>query len=186
MKKIEFLSAALLLCFSNPPIPLSAQETANVSLPDPATIEVPDVSPSSDPRVEKQGHKFFYFNNPDATFQQAYSDLAECRQHLPSGAVLTTPRFIPWIEPLNRPAVRGFNPEYGLVGAVIGPILLNHLERGYRANKMRICMKPRGYKRYAIPELAWQKLNEADETQILFMQAKIASAPKPVSGEVAE
>jgi hypothetical protein len=169
-----------------------AQDTKQLALPDPATIIVPDVAPSSDPKVAKQGHKFFYFNNSDITFEQAYSDLAECRQHLATGAIVMTPSFVPWVEPVNRKSVRtyNYNPAYGLAGAVIGSvvgnILLNHLERGQRANKMRRCMEPRGYKRYAIEEKSWETLNGRDEAQILLMQAKIGSAPKPVSGEVTE
>jgi hypothetical protein len=186
MKKNPFVFAVSFLVLFNVPVLVLAQSSDEFVLPDPETIEVPDVSPSSDPRVERQGHKFFYFNNPDVTFAQAYSDLAECRQHLVTGAIVTTPGFVPWVETVNRPVVRSYNQAYGLVGAVIGSILLDHLERGVRANKMRICMTPRGYKRYAIPEASWEKLNEASESEILLMQAKIAAAPKPSSGEVLE
>jgi hypothetical protein len=186
MKKNPFVFAVSFLVLFNVPALVLAQSSDEFVLPDPETIVVPDVSPSSDPRVERQGHKFFYFNNPDVTFAQAYSDFAECRQHLVRGAIVTTPGFVPWVEPARITVKQQFNPQYGLAGAVIGSILLNHLERGYRANKMRLCMGPRGYRRYAITEASWEKLNQAEDAQILLMLAKIASASKPLSGEVAE
>jgi hypothetical protein len=177
--------AILCLMYLSVPSTAVAQEAAPLILPDPSTITVPDIAPSSDPKVAKQGHKFFYFNNPDVTFEQAYEDFTECRRHLAKGAVIATPAFVPWVEPSVRKA-KGERANTGLVGAFVGSILINHLERGMRANKMRMCMEPRGYKRYAIKEASWQTLNEGDEAQILLMHAKIGSAPKPSSGEVAE
>jgi len=55
-----------------------------------------------------------------------------------------------------------------------------------RSNKMRRCMGTRGYERDAIPEAAWDALNEGDEAQLILMQAKLGSAPKPRDEPVTE
>lgn len=169
--------------------PLAAQ--TEESLPDPATITVPDTS-ANDPEVLKEGYKFFYFNNPAVSFAEAVADIAECRSFLASGAAPSVPGFIPWTEPVQRKQVRGggFMSMYGLVGvgvsAGLAAIIMPKIERGKRNNKLRRCMEPRGYKRFALPEASWKVLNEGDEKQLVLMQAKLASAPQPAKGEVTE
>ncbi len=160
-------------------------------LPDPATITVPDTS-ASDPEVIKEGYKFFYFNNPSVTFSEAAADIAECRSFLASGAPPSVPGFIPWTEPVKRKQNRGggFLTAYGLLGvgveAGLAAIIMPKIDRGLRNNKLRRCMEPRGYKRFALPEASWKVLNEGDEKQLILMQAKLASAPQPAQGEVSE
>lgn len=67
----------------------------------------------------------------------------------------------------------------GLVVAAMAAIIMPKMQRGLDSNKMRRCMGTRGYDRYAIPEAAWNALNEGEEQQVLLMQAKLASGPKP-------
>lgn len=154
-------------------------------LPDPATIEIPDVSSADAKKLEKQGHKFFYFYNPSVSFSEAHEDLTDCRRHLEVGAAVLLPGYIPWVESVDREIEYGPNP-YGLVGAIIGAIIAGPLERGARNNKMRMCMGPRGYLRYPLPEEAWKTLNEGDEETLILMQAKLASGSKPLAQEVTE
>lgn len=151
-------------------------------LPDPAAIAVPDVTPSTDPKVRDQGYKFYYFHNPSVSFAEAYQDLKECRAHLPVGGPANVPGFVPWDEAHRRKVYEGFTAPsvaHAVVYSAIAAVILPKMERGVRSNKMRRCMGTRGYDRYAIPESVWDKLNDADEEQLILMQAKLASGPKP-------
>jgi len=170
-----------------PPAP---SVTPSVALPDPATITVPDVSPSSDPKVRGEGYKFYYFNNPAVSFAEAYQDVAECRAHLVIGGAAQVPGFIPWDQAHRRKVYKGggfvvAGPSMltavvgSMVTAGLAAIILPKMERGARSNKMRRCMGTRGYVRYAIPEAAFDTLNKGDEAQLIAMQAKLASSPKP-------
>lgn len=170
--------------------PLAGQTVEG--LPDPATITVPDTS-ASDPEVLKEGYKFFYFHNPSVSFAEASADIAECRSFLASGAPPSVPGFIPWTEPVKRKQNSGpgmFGATYGLIGvgitAGLAAIIMPKMERGVRNNKLRRCMEPRGYSRFALPEASWKVLNQGDEKQLILMQARLASGPRPVLGEVTE
>ncbi|MDR6848144.1 hypothetical protein J2X47_002362 [Sphingomonas sp. BE270] len=168
------------------PVAAVAQNGTTIrGLPDPATINVPDISPSTDPKVRAEGYKFYYFHNPTVRFSEAYQDFAECRAHLTGAGLVKVPGFIPWDESHRRKAIKPV-PIYGLVGDIIGDIILPKLERGMRSNKMRRCMGTRGYERYPISETVWKALNEGDEQQVRLMQAKIASGPKPQDAAVTE
>jgi hypothetical protein len=184
MRKTSLQLALSLLTFLALPSLSAAQDALPLSLPDPSTIEVPDIAPSADAKVARQGHKFFYFNNPDVTFDQAYIDLSECRRFLEKGALLMVPGFVPWDESDNQKITLQHSDLSGAPINFIGAILMDHMARGQRANTMRMCMEPRGYKRYAIKESSWETLNRDDAAQTLLMQAKIGSAAKPSSGEV--
>ena len=162
--------------------PVAAQD----ALPDPAAINVPDIAPSADPKGLKDGYKFFFFHNPTASFAEAYVDIAECRSFLVRDGVTTLPTFRPWVEPLKRKPQGYTAGSYGLVGAAMASIIVPKLERGQRNNKLRRCMKPRGYARYAIAEADWDRLNDGDEATLIAMQAKLASGPKPSTTEVSE
>jgi len=170
--------------------PAAASVTPSVALPDPATITVPDVSPSSDPKIRSEGYKFYYFHNPAVTFAEAYQDLTECRAHLAFGGIQMVPGFIPWDEKHRRKVrqsagmvVVGPSMLTAVVGSMVtaglAAIMLPKMERGARSNKMRRCMGTRGYVRYAISQSAFDTLNEGEEAQLIAMQAKLASSPKP-------
>lgn len=163
-----------------------AQDASPPPLPDPATIAVPDVTPSKDPKVRKDGYKFYYFHSSEVTFVQAWQDFRECRGYLIPGGLAQVPGFIPWDEahilPIPKP---GLSP-YGLIGEAIGAVIVPKVVRGQRSNKMRRCMETRGYQRYAIPEETWERINSGDEDQIILMQAKLASGPKPLDEAVSK
>ncbi len=69
---------------------------------------------------------------------------------------------------------------------MIGAIVVPKIERGLRNNKLRRCMEPRGYVRYALPETAWKQINEGDERSLVLMQAKLATGNRPQQSEVHE
>lgn len=172
-------------------------QAAPFALPDPAAVTVPDVTPSSDPKVHHDGYKFYYFHNPAVSFAEAYRDVAECRAHLVTAGAAAVPGFIPWDQAHRRKTYQGapfvpYSPSLvgtmvgGVVTAGLAAIILPKMERGARSNKMRRCMGTRGYVRYAIPEAAFDTLNKGDEAQLIAMQAKLASGPKPQDEAVAD
>lgn len=176
----SFAAATLMLAALMAGWPAIAQD----ALPDPATVNVPAITPSADPKVRKDGYKFFYFHNPSVSFAEAYADLAEC-QGLIAGTIFGTggalPAFRPWVE-TPRPR-QGYGPG---ASSVLGSILIPKFERGQRNNKLRRCMEPRGYSRYPVAEAVWDQLNDEKNAQALLMQAKLASGPTPQDAKVVE
>ena len=170
-----FLLAALAV------VPASAD--SGLAPPDPASVQLPDLGTIT-PEVIKEGGKFFAFVNPSLTYAQAYADVAECRSFLPTGIMRPLPSFVPWEEPSVRPPVV-YRPV-GLAAGILVSIIMPKLERGQRNNKLRRCMGPRGYRRVAVPEAAWQALNEGDELQLIARQAKLATTPGLHLHEVTE
>lgn len=157
----------------------SSTGAASDTLPDPSSIALPDTTPSRDPKVREEGYKFYYFHKPEVSFAQAHQDFAECRGYLVVGGPAKVPGFIPWGETHRRKIYQRAPMFDGLVVAAMAAIIMPKMQRGLDSNKMRRCMGTRGYDRYAIPEAAWNALNEGEEQQILLMQAKLASGPKP-------
>jgi hypothetical protein len=173
--------AALALC--------AVQASAQVALPDPDMVVLPAMTFGDDPEVADNGYKFFFFHNPDIDFADAYVDIAECRSHLPSGAYLPLPGFVPWVESNRREVATAANP-YGVVGvavyAAMASVIAPKMERGLRNNKMRLCMERRGYVRYAVDEAAYDALNSGEEQNIVAMQAKLAVSPAPPVQQVTD
>lgn len=162
--------------------PSAAQ--AQEGLPDPDSISLPSVA-ADDPKVIKEGYKFFYFHRPENTFSEALADVAECRSFMHHGVYPPQSSFIPWVEPAKRP-VRTDYLDFNLVKTVLAAIILPKLNRGLDNNIVRRCMEPRGYKRYPLPEASWKAINEGEEVDNILKQAKLASGPAPTAPEVTE
>lgn len=154
-----------------------AQDTP--SLPDPASITVPDLSNSSDPVVLENGWKYFFFHRRDTSFAEAHADITDCYRFLSpaSWANVKLPRFVPWDD---RAAVtfdssRTWN--YGLVGELIGGMVEGTLMRRDRQSKMRLCMETRGYTRFGVAEEIWENVIAKPPEEAIAIQAKLASGP---------
>ena len=82
--------------------------------PDPATITLPDMTPTRDRRVIEEGWKYFYFHKAGASYAEAYADFAECYRFLPmaTGMLPSLPMFVPWRETPGVRHVDTYNP-YG-------------------------------------------------------------------------
>ena len=178
MKRINLLGAAL-LAFS------ASAAAAQDGPPDPASVQLPPMTFGTDPAVAKDGYKFFFFHHPQLTYAEAVQDFAECQSLLPFGEGLPLPGFVPWVEANNRKVIQR-DPQYGLVGAAIGAILLPKLARGQRNNKMRLCMERRGYVRYAVNEAAYDALWEGTPEEISAKQALLATGPAPAAAVQSE
>ncbi|MGC6331175.1 hypothetical protein [Rhizorhabdus sp. FW153] len=169
---------------SMPLVSAAALAADNPRLPDPGSIEVPDIS-TSDPKVISNGYKFFVFHNPSVDFETAYSDIAECRSFLPAGMGRALPGFTPWIAaPKPDERVAQFPHQYGLIGAGIESIVAPKMQRGQDATISRRCLELRGYVRYAVTEAIWDTLNDPKNALAVAMQAKVAIGPKPSQPEI--
>lgn len=164
---------------------LAAAAAAPTAVPDPAAVTLPPMAFSKDPGVIHDGYKFYFFHNPSVSFAEAVQDFRECRGYLTAGAPASVPGFIPFGEAhrVDQPVTAY---PYGLMGAAMFALLEPKMERGARSNKMRRCMGTRGYVRYPIPGSTFDALNKGDEENIVEMQAKLATSPKPDLPEVPE
>ncbi len=154
----------------------SAQDAAP---PDPATITLPDLSPTRDPNVIENGWKHFYFHKQGVSYEQAYADLADCYRFLLVPYVnARLPTFAPWPEKPGFTTMQPVN-NYGLVGGIIGGMVVGPVIRRAMQARMRRCLEPRGYVRYPIPEETWEQLTDKFSLGSIALQAKAASGPRP-------
>lgn len=163
----------------------AGEAAAQDALPAPDSVTLPPMTFGTDPKVAASGYKFFFFHNPQLTYDEAAADIADCHSQLQIGAPLTLPAFVPWTEQNTRPVIRAASP-YGLAGDAILAIIQPKLERGMRNNRMRLCMERRDYVRYAIDQAAYDAIWEGEPAQILAMQAKLATGPAPAAPVVTE
>jgi hypothetical protein len=152
--------------------------SAQSAVPDPATIVAPDVAPTGVKQDWEDGNEYFYFHKVGVSFAQAYDDLAECFGYLPSGEVLPVPGFAPWYEKGERKKIERV-PAYGLIGLGIAALIAGPLKRSVQNAKLRRCLEPRGYIRYAIPVETWKGIYRAEPQQAVAVLAKLASSPQP-------
>lgn len=153
---------------------------------DPATISTPDLSFASDPSLEKDFDKYYYFNREATDFKTALADLRDC-DNLSRG--LASP-----FGSMETPYPYNMTPA-GLIGGAIGNIMVAAIfgsaqVRAMRRINMRRCMFYKGYQRYGLPKDVWQTFNfeegfgaigETKRQKFLMQQAKVASGPKPAT-----
>lgn len=184
MRTTVSFSGAAAVAFFLMAAPVSAQDAA--VLPDPATIQVPDLSRSGDPEVVSNGWKYFFFQKDGVSFAQAHADLAFCYRFLGNSnwATVGVPRFVPWQEAAPDKTGQTSAPigtQYGLIGLAVGAAISGMIEgtlvRRDRQSKMRRCMETRGYTRYGVAEEIWENVIAMDPAQAVAVQAKIASGP---------
>jgi hypothetical protein len=148
--------------------------------PDPATVQLPDLTPTNEPEVINDGWKYFYFHRAGVTYAQAFADFAECYRFLafPATAV-DLPTFTPWGEPIVARSVRPGPTPYGIVGAAIGALVAGSVERRAYQSRLRRCLEPRGYVRYPLRKEVWEQLVDDFSERSLARQALAASGPTP-------
>ena len=175
---MKMLAAAAVLILA---LPAQAQEPP--ALPDPATITLPDMSGSDGPLMPDDEKKHFYFHKDGVSFAEAYGDFAECYRFLPQGPGFSTdvslPAFAPWHEPRRGTGRAPTTGNYGLVGAVVLGLIAGPLDRMARQARMRRCLEPRGYARYALREESWKRLIDDYSLESIALQAKAASSARP-------
>lgn len=165
----------------------SAQTGETPTLPDPATVKVPDVTVGT-PELDASGDaKYFYFHKQGAAFETAVDDLAECFSYAnPPIPPVRLPAFVVLQENAKQGGPKPI-PMWGMTGALIGAILAPSLNRRNEMGNMRVCMGFKGYKRYPTTKEAYLVLNEGDDRALsIVMLAKIASGPTPQAESLVE
>jgi hypothetical protein len=146
--------------------PLSLSPAYAQDLPDPATINVPDLSSAKNPKIAKQGWKYFVFHKAGVSFEEAYADFAECYTFLPTfsgGGEL--PKFIPWgqSEDPDTQELANNGGNFGVVGVAIGALIEGPLRR-------------RAYQ--SLDKDIWEQISGSYSLESIAIKAKIASGPK--------
>lgn len=139
--------------------------------PDPATIELPDLSPPAD---REEGSKHYYFHKAGVAYEEAYSDFADCYRYFPvAGADASLPMFAPW---RRKAGVEKLAPayNYGLVGIGIAALLAPSLERKAKSSRLRRCLETRGYLRYPIAEKSARQIIDDYSERSIALQARAA------------
>jgi hypothetical protein len=158
---------------------LPASAPGQGSPPDPASLTLPDMTPTRDPEVIRDGWRHFYFHKAGVSYAEAYEDFRDCYRFLPvAGVDWRLPMFVPWSE---RPGTRqrqatGYG---GVIGGVIGGLVMGTIDRRDRQSRMRRCLEPRGYVRYPLEESVWLQLIDHYSVRSIALQALAASSPAP-------
>lgn len=178
------LMSVLLTCSTvSPGVAQESRSQVNTRNTTPPSVMLSAV-PSEREKILGDGYKFFYFHKRGVSFEQAGLDLTQCRAHLATADLIALPNFIPFGEHNSTPVKAPMLSPYGLVGNALSAIIAPKAERGLDNNKLRRCMGTRGYVRYALSEETWKAINTGEETQIIQMQAILASGPQPHQPEV--
>jgi len=152
--------------------------------PDPATLELPDLTPSRDPKVIEAGWKYFYFHKAGVSYAEAYEDFSECYRYLPvAGANPLLPMFAPWRESPGVEYVAS-SSNFGLIGMGIAALVAGPINRRAQQAPLRRCLETRGYVRYPLTEAVWSQLVDGYSPRSIALQAKAASLPAPDSQPV--
>lgn len=162
-------------------------------LPDPATLERPELAFTPTPEIEADYDKYFYFHRGDTGFEEAYSDIREC-DALASGSNI----YLGADQATINNAMMQYGPMAGAVGGVIGSVLADAIfgsaaRRQARRVNLRNCMGFKGYQRYGLTGDLWKEFNfeeglgrkkEGERDDALELQALVASGPKPEAKEL--
>jgi len=163
----------------------AATDAANApSVPDPAKLELPDLSAPTSAADEADFDKYFYFHRASTTFEQALADVRECDGYARGLASPYGYQEAPYPYTYTMAGAIGGAIANMLVAAIFGSAEL----RKARRTNMRRCMNYKGYDRYGLNKDVWQKfnfeegLNRVDEDArqlMLAQQAKAASIIQP-------
>lgn len=184
-------AAALLLYVAMPASAQVARRAPDAPPPviDPATVPMPELAFTPTPQIAENYDKYFYFNRADTDFATAYADLRECDSYARGLAFRTPYQDVPY-------------PYMGTLGGAIGGAIGNAVadaifgsaeRRRQRRINMRTCMGFKEYRIFGLPESLWERFNfeegnrrvpEDERQRFLQMQARVASGPTPIVGEV--
>lgn len=158
-------------------------------VPDPATVAMPKLDFVSNPLIEADFDKYYFFNRANTTFEEALADLRDCdgfARGLSSGYKYQEAPY-PYTYTMA-----------GAAGGVIANVMIAAIfgsaeKRRLRRVNMRRCMGYRGYDRFGLEKDLWQEFNfeegfsaegEDKRQAMLAQQAKVASGPRPAGKEL--
>lgn len=158
-------------------------------VPDPATVAMPKLDFVSNPLIEADFDKYYFFNRANTSFEEALADLRDCdgfARGLSSGYKYQEAPY-PYTYTMA-----------GAAGGVIANVMIAAIfgsaeKRRLRRVNMRRCMGYRGYARFGLEKDLWQEFNfeegfsgegEDKRQAMLAQQAKVASGPRPAGKEL--
>ncbi len=158
-------------------------------VPDPATVAMPKLDFVSNPLIEADFDKYYFFNRANTSFEEALADLRDCdgfARGLSSGYKYQEAPY-PYTYTMA-----------GAAGGVIANVMIAAIfgsaeKRRLRRVNMRRCMGYRGYARFGLEKDLWQEFNfeegfsgegEDKRQAMLAQQAKVASGPRPAGQEL--
>ena len=176
---------ASLLCATHAvaqPPPLSVNEW-RVWVPDPATLDTPELEFDESESDAEDFDKYFYFHREDTDFETALRDIRECDAQA---------RGL-WQASGSNEQTNDHNP-YGLIGSAAQALIFGPAqERLSRRAILRRCMFRFGYLRFGIAKAQWETFNfqritshlgEREIQTMLAQQALVASENKPAGQEL--
>lgn len=160
------------------------------TMPDPATIPLPELAFTPDPEAEANYDKYYYFHRADTDFRTAYADILECDGYARGLTFrVNQPLYYPYAATIG-----------GAIGGAIGNVMADAIygsaeRRRQRRVNMRTCMGFKGYRIYGLPKRLWEPFNfeegnqlvaENERLRLLQIQARVASGPVPQMREIVE
>ena len=158
---------------------------AKLPVPDPVTINLPDLRGQTTAADEADFDKYFYFHRSGTTFGEALADIRECDGYARGLASPFGYQETPYPYAGTMAGALGGALGNLLVSAIFGSAEV----RKARRSNMRRCMNYKGYDRYGLNKDVWQSFNfeeglhhvDEDKRQLMLaQQAKAASLVDPV------
>ncbi len=158
-------------------------------VPDPATVAMPKLDFVSNPLIEADFDKYYFFNRANTSFEEALADLRDCdgfARGLSSGYKYQE---APYPYTYTMAGAAGGVITNVMIAAIFG----SAEKRRLRRVNMRRCMGYRGYARFGLEKDLWQEFNfeegfsgegEDKRQAMLAQQAKVASGPRPAGKEL--
>jgi hypothetical protein len=148
---------------------------------------MPKLAFTADAEIERNYFKYFFFHREGTDFATAYADLQECDGYAQGLAYR-----------MGYTPVHGVGLLPGLAGGLIGSAISDAIfgsaqRRQQRRIIMRTCMGYKDYKTFGLPKNLWTEFNfsegnssppEDRRQEMLRMQARAASGPRPQLGEM--
>lgn len=155
------------------------------AIPDPATVQRPDLTFKSTPEIEVTFAKYYYFHRADTSFTEALADIREC-DGFARGLSMGRDYNMAVPYPYAGTLAGGIG---GAIGSALAVAIFGSAElRKQRRVNMRRCMHYKGYQRFGLEKERWQTFNfeeglssvkEPDRQRMLAQQALVASSPIP-------
>ncbi len=180
--RLAAVMAAAALCAH--PVLAAPPPPSALPVPDPAKLELPDLSKPTTADDAADFEKYFYFHRADTSFEQALADIRECDGYARG---LSSPygyQDVPYPYAGTLAGAAG-----GFIGNMMVAMIFGSAElRKARRTNMRRCMNYKGYDRFGLNKDVWQEFHfeeglssvkEDERQEKLAKQAKAASLIAP-------
>jgi hypothetical protein len=156
---------------------------------DPASLAMPDIVFQPTPDDVEGFDKYFIFHRDETDFATAYADLQECDGYARGLSYRNFGGPVPYPYAGTIGGAIG-----GAIGSAIADAVFGSAERRrLRRVNMRACMQFKGYQRFGLRKSLWEQFNfeegnshveEGRRQHLLQLQARVASGPRPLVGEI--